>query len=93
MNNGSVTGGIRTPVRNKHPKISGHPRSKHLDEFGWGLACDIVFDAVGDVPKGRTYLNLRGYHTYQGEDYEPTRIHVQYFGYGIKPPEVEEVVE
>ncbi len=82
---GSVTGGCRTEKRNA--LVGGHEKSKHQFGSGWGEAIDIVFD----TPEGRqmaverTERERPEYHTYVGEHYEPTRLHVQGWKVGELP--------
>lgn len=90
---GSVTSTCRTHKRNEAK--GGHPKSKHLiepppgepmwsQEWGWGLAADIVFDeSWGRVEACKRIAEhpRYAYKTYPGTK----RIHVQGFPRGKLP--------
>lgn len=84
---GSITSGIRSDRRNT--AVGGHPQSRHRYESGWGLACDAVFDELEGRTAAKVEMAGKGWHSYIGPDYEPTRIHFQAFRHGEPLPKLE----
>ncbi len=87
--NGSVTGGCRTSKRNALKRISGHKRSKHLFRWGWGCACDVVFDTVEDCEAAKKDIKDAGFYYAQKKWYGKRRLHIQGFAVGERPPTME----
>jgi hypothetical protein len=81
---GSITSGCRTVARNT--RAGGNPKSRHLFEFGWGLAVDLVFDTNTGREAARVDAEAQGWHTYVGSTYGSRRLHVQAFAPGKPLP-------
>ena len=83
----SLVGGPRTSWRNSHlvelgvGNTNGHPKSRHLPEFGHLMAADLSFDQTTDREIAILRIARRGYHPFVGGDYGAFRLHVQ----AVKP--------
>ncbi len=87
--NASITGGPRTELRNANltnygNTRNGHPKSRHLWKYGWGCACDFMFDEVEDRLAAEIEIQEEGYHTYRGEDYRDEQLHCQIVAPGVE---------
>lgn len=80
---GSETSGARTEEHNR--AVGGHPKSKHMFEYGWGLARDIIFDDYFGMRDAIPMIQKAGYHYLDYPD--ENRLHIQLFGVGVSPPE------
>ena len=82
---GSITSGCRSRQRNQTVGGSVDPPSKHTFAGGWGMACDFMFDTEQGLKQARAEADAKGYHTYRGESYAPTQLHVQGWLVGQDP--------
>jgi len=73
--NGSLTSGPRTRERNK--QVGGHPRSRHLWDYGRGCAADLVFLDNETRKLAQDRVTNQGYHWFVGPDYVVGQLHVQ----------------
>lgn len=85
VHHGSVTGGCRTPQRNRD--VGGATASKHRIALG-GLAVDFVFRSKQGREDAKAAAQHMGYFPFVGHDYGPHRLHVQAIQAGVDPRDV-----
>lgn len=82
LGGGSLTGGPRTLDRNE--LVGGHKESRHLFQFGHGMAADLMFDSEAGRDRALTAVHARGYHPFVGITYARYQLHVQCVPPGVK---------